>query len=149
MISKILGAIKRIFGSEADSSEFEEAKTDPGVDSEPSAAAPAPAPTPAPAPSVSDEADEEADTTVDEPEEEARPVVEAPEAAPSEEEAIVVKGVTIAQPAAVLAFANDASEDALKEAGVKGAGLKGTFRRTSRGNRSGPRFHFWIRKEKH
>ena len=49
MISKILGAIKRIFGSEADSSEFEEAKTDPGVDSEPSAAAPAPAPTPAPA----------------------------------------------------------------------------------------------------
>ena len=38
MISKIIGAIKRIFGGGSDS-DFEDAQTDPGVDSAPSAPA--------------------------------------------------------------------------------------------------------------
>lgn len=122
MISKILGAIKRIFGSESDSSDFEEAKTDPGVDS-------APATPVTPAPTVNEVAEEEADTSVDEPEEQpAAPAAEAPapvaETPAATQESVTVKGVTIDDPAAVMTFANTASEDALKEAGVKGAGLK-------------------------
>ena len=128
MISKILGAIKRIFGSSDDYSDHEEEKTDPKVDSVSSTSASTPTP------SV-DEMDEEADTAVDEPVEEPpapvventpEPVVEETPAAAENvaEESVTVKGVSIDNPAAVLAFANTASEDALKDAGVKGAGLK-------------------------
>jgi len=115
MLSRIVGAIKRIFGGAE--SEFEDAKTDPGIPTPapaPTAKAP-PAPTPAPTPAPV-----------------AKKEAPAPEATPTPEEApvpvaaksVVIKGVEVSDAASVLNFANSASEDALKAAGIKGAGLK-------------------------
>lgn len=47
------------------------------------------------------------------------PIAEVAEAA----EPLVLKGVSVEDPAALLAFANDATDDQLKEAGIKGKAL--------------------------
>ena len=98
MISKILGAIKRIFGGGSDS-DFEDAQTDPGVSSEPAApVAEKPAPTP---PAADEAATEEAPTQVEE-DAPAEPAKEEPPA-PSAAEPITIKGVTAPNAAALLA----------------------------------------------
>ena len=118
MISRILGAIKKMFGG-SDSSDFEDAQTDPGVET------PAPAPkaeAPAPPPAAEEPAAEE--PAAEEPAAE-EPAAEEPAAEePAAATAITIKGVDVSDSLAVLNFANNASEDDLKAAGVKGAGLK-------------------------
>jgi hypothetical protein len=66
-----------------------------------------------------DDASEEEAPAEEPPVEEApaEPVDDAPEDAPEE---LVLKGVVIDDPAAFLAFANDATEAQLEEAGIKG-----------------------------
>jgi hypothetical protein len=113
MISKLLNAIKRIFGS-ADYDDFEDAQTDPGV------------PTPAPAPvAKAPPAPEITPSTFEAPPavEDAPTVVPAPVAA-APRTPVTLKGIEISDSGAVLAFANGATKEALKAAGVKGAGLK-------------------------
>lgn len=120
MISKILNAIKSIFGGGSDS-DFEDAQTDPGVSPEPATAVkPAPS-APAPAEPKAEPAKEEpAEVKEEAP---AAPAKEEPPA-PSAAEPITIKGVTAPNAAALLDYANSASEDDLKAAGIKGAGLK-------------------------
>ena len=118
MISRLLGAIKRLFGG-GDTTDVEDAQTDPGVVS----------PTPTPihnAPAAAEEPAAE-EPVAEEPVAE-EPVAEEPAAeepaAEEPAESITIKGVEVSNASAVLAFANSASEDELKAAGVKGAGLK-------------------------